>query len=974
MSAARIATIAPECDFIADLAAGLLADSQAQGVPLADYLVLLPTRRAARALRAALVPPLGAILLPRLQTLGETDEDALSFTALPEADDVPQAITPLRRRLLLAQLLREEYDPTLTAAGAWQLAGSLANLLDDLLVQQLPPSALDAIVPAELAEHWQKIVTFLRAITQDWPRLLANEGLVDPVTRQQALVAQQIAAWQAQPPATPVIAAGSTASMPATAQLLQAITQLPRGLVILPGLDVTLPEEDWERLEPSHPQYAMRQWLERCAVPRRQVKAWPASTDTTTAPRAVFLQTALLPPAATSRWMALPALPEPLPGLALIVAENMAEEALVVALALRETLTTPTRTAMLVTRDRALAARVAEQLRRWNIEIDDSAGQPLAALPPGALLQLIAAAAAPDATGLDLLALLKHPLVALGRSAGQCRALARQLEIQFWRGRRRRGSAAQQLVALPAGTPQHALLSDAAAALQPVTELLRQPAASLSALLPALAGAAEQLAVTAERSGAENFWRGAAGETLALAWQEAQAAAVGITLRGTDCAAWLRGWLEEIMLRPAHGLHPRLAILGPLEARLLTTDRVIIGGLNDTSWPGASALDPWLSRPMRATSGLPLPERQQGQAAHDFVQLASRGDVLLTRARKLDGQPATPSRLLLRLQTVLRAVGRDPAELEQAAQSWLNWARALDQSPDNETITIAAPQPRPAAALRPRRFSVTDIGLWRCNPYGFYAKRILALKPLQPLEPDLTQADFGNLVHRVLESFGCQTRDWPGAPAALDLLQTLGRTALADLADEPVLQAAWQAQFANLAQWLVTVEATRRGDYRPEQCEAAGLLSFKLDGTDYTLHGRADRIDAHSAAWAMIDYKTGRAPKDKEVAAGYAPQLPLLGLLAQQGAFPRLPARPVHELLYYQVAGRGKDSIAALEDSASLIASAEAMLHRMLRAFADDAMPYLVTPVPAYVPRYDDYALLARSAEWGAVADASEAA
>lgn len=967
MSAARIATIAPHSDFITDLAAGLIADSQQRGVPLADYLLLLPTRRAARALRAALVPHAGAILLPRLQTLGEQDDDTLAL--MTDADDVPPAVSPLRRRLLLAQLLQTEYDATLTAAGAWQLAGSLASLLDDLLVHQLPPSALDAIVPVELASHWQKILVFLQAITRDWPRLLAQESLVDPVTRQQALVARQIALWQTQPPQTPVIAAGSTASMPATAQLLQAVTRLPHGLVILPGLDRAVAAEDWERLEPSHPQYTMREWLETCGVPRRQVQSWPSAADTAATARAAILQTALLPPAATERWTHLPAMPEPLPGLALCVTENLAEEALVIALALREALTVPGRTAMLVTRQRALAARIAEQLRRWEIVIDDSAGQPLATLPLGALFQLIAAAAAPDATGLDLLALLKHPLTALGRSPGQCRALARQLEMQFWRGHRRRGSAAQHLAALPAGTPQHELLHACAAALQPVTDLLLQPHVSLSDLLTALAMTAEQMAATTEQSGADHLWSGAVGETLALAWQEAQLAATGITLRGADFAAWLQDWLQEMMLRPAHGLHPRLAILGPLEARLLTADRVIIGGLNDDSWPGTVALDPWLSRPMRQAGGLPLPERQQGQAAHDFVQLASRGEVLLTRARKMDGQPTTPSRLLLRLQTVLRAAGRDPAELEQAAQPWLDYARALDRPRADAIAPRPAPQPRPTAALRPRQFSVTDIGLWRCNPYGFYAKRILGLAPLPLLEPDLTQADFGNLVHRVLESFGQQTRHWPGTTAALALLQQMGAAALAEHQDEPVLQAAWRVQFANLAGWLVTAEAARRGDYQPEHFETSGRLSFRVDGVDYELQGRADRIDAHVAGWAVIDYKTGRAPQAKEVAAGYAPQLPLLGWLAESGAFPGLPTRPVHELLYYRVAGRGKDEILALKNGADLTAAAATMLQDMLRIFADARMPYLVTPVPAYVPRYDDYRLLARSAEWDVAAE-----
>src|SRR3546814_21137993 len=89
------------------------------------------------------------------------------------------------------------------------------------------------------------------------------------------------------------------------------------------------------------------------------------------------------------------------------------QEAQGIALLMREAIETPGRTAALVTPDRTLAERVAAALARWDIRVDDSAGQPLSRTPPGALLLLLAELAA-DFDPVALLSLLGHPLVSTG--------------------------------------------------------------------------------------------------------------------------------------------------------------------------------------------------------------------------------------------------------------------------------------------------------------------------------------------------------------------------------------------------------------------------------------------------------------------------------------------------------------------------------------------------------------------------------
>lgn len=986
MSAARIYTIPPQVAFTDALAEGLLADSQAQKIPLVDYRVLLPTRRAVRALRTAFAARGGALLLPQMAPLGDMDAEALAFAEAANGTVVqqaPPAIDAWERRLLLLQLV-QRYDAKLAAAGAWQLADALSGLLDAMQMQQVPASALQHIVPAELAAHWQRILELLHIITAVWPDILAERGLVDPVTRHQHIVARQIALWQSAPPATPVIAAGSTASLPATADLLEAITRLPLGCVILPGLDQAMPEAIWEQLAtaPTHPQHMMQQWLQRCAVPRRAVAVWPYGAADAGA-RVRALQTAFLPAAATDQWRALggSADASAFDGLNLLAAETQAEEAAIIALKLRSVLAQPGRTAMLVTRDRQLAARVARDLRRWSIRIDDSAGASLALTALGRFFLLMLAAVRAEATPVDWLALLKHPLTGLGLPPAHCRAAARSTEMQFWRGRQGGGTPMQQRALLPDADVAEAdratiaaLLAALGNALQPLHEQLGKDDATLADLFAAQLQAAEQLAATDAQSGAERLWAGAEGEAAATLFAALNnRAARTTTCRGADYPALLRAWLDETVVRPDGALPPRLTILGPLEARLQSADCIILAGLNEGVWPSATAADPWLSRPMRQDCGLPAAERAVGQAAHDFVQLASRGAVWLTYARKREGQPQAPSRFLLRLTTLCAAVGFDARRLAPDA-AWAAWARQLDAPLAAEPIPMPPPRPCPPVALRPKRFAVTEIGDWRCNPYGFYAKHVLRLRALEPLAPDLGQSDFGTLAHRLLEEGLRDLQSWPGVDAATASLQQMGTTALAAYRAAPALRATWAAQWAQIAPWVAQMEDERRqAGWRPVALEVKTEMPLAVAGLQHVLVGRVDRIDSGPEGYAVIDYKTGSVPSGGQVKSGLAPQLPLLGMMLEAGAFASLAPRPVGALLYFKIGGRlGANTTEVLKDADNLIAAARGDLEATITAYADPAMPYLVVPRPQFVPRYDDYQHLGRIDEWGVALEAED--
>ncbi|WP_404326023.1 PD-(D/E)XK nuclease family protein [Aerophototrophica crusticola] len=415
-------TLPPSLPFVDALAAGVLDQVGTDPLALSQATILLPTARAKRSLREAFLRRSeGQVtLLPRISSLNDVDEDELSLRLEGLAGsagglDLAPAISPLRRQLLLTRLVTQVPDFTATIPQAARLAKELGKLIDQVQTEGLDFARLTDLVPEDYAEHWQKTLRFLTIVTEHWPAMLAAEGCVDPAADRNARLAALAQAFQADPPAGPVIAAGSTGSIPATADLLAVIARLPRGAVVLPGLDQDMDALSWEALDPAHPQFGLKSLLDRLGVRREEVRPWPVPADVvpcSPASRGWLLAEALRPADTTEAWRDLDSLPDDaLDGLMRVDAPTPQEEAGTIALILRQVLETPRQTAALVTPDRDLARRVAMELRRWGVEVDDSAGRPLSATPVGSFLRLLADTAV-DPSPVRWLSLLKHPLAA----------------------------------------------------------------------------------------------------------------------------------------------------------------------------------------------------------------------------------------------------------------------------------------------------------------------------------------------------------------------------------------------------------------------------------------------------------------------------------------------------------------------------------------------------------------------------------
>ena len=971
-------TIPAQRAFADALVAGLMKRFGDDPLRLARGLVLLPNNRGRRAVQDAFVRASGGgLLLPRLATIGDPALDEGAGAMLDPADDdapLPPAVSPLQRRLMLARLIVDAHraagDPVATDE-ALRLAGTLARTLDQLLVEEVEPARLrDMPIAAELSEHWRRSLAVFDLVIDRWPDALASLGLTDAARRRATMLRRVAGRWKRAAPDGFVCAAGISDPAPAVAHLLRTIAGLPAGMVVFQDLALDMPEPEWDALGPhepdpaggipiraieTHPQFQLKVLLDRIGAARGEVRAWREGSDhDASLARGRAIANALAPAAFTGKWTTLDATQRQLSGIRAVELPTIADEAQAIALALRGALETPGRTAALVTPDRALARRVAAHCERWGIAVDDSAGQPLSARASGTLLIALAEAAAQDFAPLPLLALLKHPLVMSGPGRAAWLEGARVLDLAL-RGPRPAPGLDGISAHLAEGDRREARVRAAAARawpsirakLEPIAVIFAQGTQPLGALVAAIRDAAQAMCGDA-------VWAGPPGRAAAELIADLEAGAdLGPPLIAPDAmGAVLRILLDDIAVRPPQGGHPRLAIYGVIEARLQTADLMILGGLNEGVWPASAAPDPWLAPRIRAELGLPGTEREVGVAAHDFANALGAPAVLITRARRDGRSPTLASRFWLRLEAM--AGDRFARAPDLAA-----WAGALDDPGDFAPGT--RPAPRPATAQRPTQISVTEVDTLKADPFAFYARRMLRLSPIDPVDAEPSPAWRGNQVHAILE------RWFVDDGARQDALKPRAEALLNDRRTHPMIRALWGPRLIEAIDWIagkVSEQATEGRDILAVE----GRGAMTLAGVELT--GRFDRIDRDAEGLVVVDYKTGQPPSTAAVRAGFSMQLGLLGAIAEAGRFAGITGtasgfeywslgKKGGTLGYVASPCKGRDAIPAADFTALARATFAEAAARWLTG--DEAFTAKLRP--EYAP-YGDYDQLMRRDEW----------
>lgn len=1021
-------TIGSHTPFLDQLAKSWLAGELKIGPvddPLArlDTTFYLPTRRAARAFADLLTDQLGGTaLLPAIRTLADASDEELLTTrpqpsdpqssdpdqlaTLPEALEPPNVTTMpgLKRRLILTRLIGaagkamgqalidtrvtdQPIFPQSLGESAF-LAKTLGDLIDQVATEESDWQKLLDLVPDDHAAYWQLTLTLLTLVTQSWPAILAEEGVVDPATRRRLLLDARTALISQGQSTGPIIAAGSTGSIPATARLLAAIAASPQGAVVLPGLDLHMSDAAFASLKAdtpesaSHPQHGLFKLLEKMQAGREGC----TPLGDLAPERNALISAAFLPAVATGHWPDLrPETTDAFDGITLLEAPNEQEESLALAMAMKTSLAEG-KSAALITPDRNLARRVQLDLARFGLASDDSAGEPLRQTPPARLMLLVAEAWRTGFAAIPLLALLKHPLCALGQSPASTRADARLLERLALRGIALAPGldALRDVIALRAGeradphVRQPALrknlsVSDDAKALALIDRLeaafaplgaLGEKDAPFSDYANNLFLCCEAIATTDDTAAPNQLYAGPAGEALAAlrtGLQETQS--VGLDAPLAQAPDLFEALLADQTVRPQNPTDPRLAIWGPLEARLQSVDHVLLGGLNEKAWPSLPSASPFLSRAMMAGMELDVPERRIGLSAHDVEQALGQPRVTLTRAMKVDGAPTVASRWLQRLLAFL------PEETGQNMRGRAAPLLHLASQWDSPQRVTPRPRPLPRPKEVPTTLSITEVEDLIRDPYTVYARRVLKLEEAPGLGLPPGPAERGTLFHSLFEAMAPHLDTKPPEEWA-DLMQVEADKLLATLDPFPDIQALWSRRIASIVPAYLAFEREWSQGLTRRVPEQAGRLALSIVGRETWLTGRADRIDLYDDGTAtVLDFKTGSPPSAKKVKAGLAPQLPLGAAMLAEGSFKDLPATPAHAARYIRVGGTSKPvDLISFEDAEQLKDLSDDALTQLQNLWATFFMGAPFSPLvrPERVGSAGRFHHLARVKEWRA--------
>jgi len=1061
----RIYTIPASQPFLETLAKALLdgrlptPGGKPRGpLDLAGITLLLPTRRATRALQDAFLAagPTQALLLPRIRPIAEGEEDLTllsglaGLSAMNAAElDIPAPISELERRLVLTKLVLQwsaamrtaqanddSDDPSdgqpVVAAGAdtpaqaANLARELASLIDMVETENVSLAGLQGIVGEDFSVHWQRTLDFLKIVTQWWPDYLAASDRLAPMDRRNQLILAEARRLNETRPTAPIIVAGVTGSIPATVELMRAIAGLEQGAIVLPGVDLDLDEPSWQaittggsdqRPHSEHPQFGLKTLLDRLGVDRRDVMLLTDAPNSPLTVRERLISEAMRPSSTTAGWHAFAAgadkdaYAKAIDDLTLIEAPSSQNEAETIALIMREVAGTPGKTAALVSPDRLLARRVAIRLEAWGIRVDDSAGRPFGKTVPGTVLDLTIEAIATRFAPGPTIALLKHPLVRLRLPPFEIRRAARAIELAAFRGpylgrdiggiRAALDSAERDCLDGDEAKSQrrtravrhlfpddwigaHDILNRLELAVAPLVDLFQPHVGPLP-----LATFADAHATVAESLCAEPapppvdgetqpalpqspLWIGEAGLAAKNLFEALlQPGLIAPEVAATDYPDFYRALIATENVRPRIPVHPRLSIWGPFEARLQQCDVLILGSLNDGTWPESADPGPWINRPMRAELKLPAPEEKIGYAAHDFTQLIAGKRVYLTRAEKVDGVPAVPSRWLMRLEALLASMGlKDRLRSERVGETYLAWARQRDQLTTPRT-PAKRPRPCPPYALRPRQLSVSAIERWIANPYAIFAARILRLEalPLIGTEPDA--AIRGAIIHEALARFtAAHPTSLPDDIEAVLLDQA--KTVLSEWTGHPRVAAFWLPRFERFAHWFAQTEPARRMQGGLVLAEVKGKTTIGSLDKPFALTARADRIDLANGTAIITDYKTGTPPSAKQVEAHTSPQLSLEAAIAIAGGFDGIAAMSISGLRYIRASGgepAGVEIFVARANANTLAADTITGLNKHIALFDDEATPYAVARRAQFRYDFDEFAHLARVAEWSSAAN-----
>ena len=979
----NVFNISPVYSFLDVLGQYVLNTAEKQNLNIANDIILLPTRRACRALKDVFISLCGGqTILPKILPLGDVDEDGFAFLDYENehimAEELKPAIPDVERNLILSTLIKKK-NPTLNDEQAFALAVDLAHLIDTVEMEMLSFDKLSDIVPENLSIHWQETLKFLQIITEWYPMILNERGYLNPVDRKIKLIYKQVELWKKCPPSGRIFVAGSTGSLVPISYMINAISEMENGYVILPHLDRVLSDADFLNVGQNHPQYGIKNLLLKMKVKRSDViDLTPTGENLPIHNREILSSYIMLNSSFTQTWQNMPDIDKDvLKGVSKITLKTDSDETLALSLCLKEMVERGKKT-LLITPDRKIAKSVASELKRWNIIVDDSAGISASEIDTGNYMILILNAIINKFAPFDMLGILKHKFTHLGYKKDVLEDICNNLEKLVLRGKFGLDNLEKII-----SKAEEAKIENSEIVITPILQMLsklnekagvfdeifktKDGKAPLYDILSKHIKIVEEFTQNDEKEPdfmKKTLYNGDLESQLSSALRDILEQLLklkddSLGIDRMDMKSYrdfISNYLFNLKLRPSINSHPLIAIMNSIEARLLNADVFIMAGLNEQTFPSTTADDPWMSRPMKAEFKLPLPERKIGLSSHDFAEFFCKPEVIMTRAVKVDGNNTIESRWLQKLDAIKQI--KELNSFNEFSDTILYWTENIDKS-NSENIKCKRPAPKPPVKARPKELWATSIEKLYRDPYIIFANKILKLKKLDDIDMKTIPADFGNIIHNSLEEFKNKKLS-----TYMELMDIIIRNALPykeiDVIDF------WMKKFEDIAKWFIDYEASLE-NIGATYTEIKGEL--KITST-FTLKAKADRIDIlnNSGGAIISDYKTGNVPSKKEVYSGYAPQLLLEALILNNGGFNTKGATNTTELRYLGIAKGKVSKFTEKDDLDKIIEKTHQMLIDIIKKFEDENTPYISRPNPSKVgtaiEEYSEYTHLARVKEW----------
>ena len=993
-------TIAPHASFLEILANNILDGTLLNGwdissdFGLSDITIFLPTKKSRLELADIFNKKLNGALLPDIKTFGDEKEEESVF--LPpnnlapfDLEPLPKAISTIRRSLILSKLTQGYLkEKPLSSSQVFALSSSLSSLIDDCHIEDVKIENLKNITPDNLSENWQENLEFLKIAFDVLPHILKEENLIDIALLQKIKLQRQAENLENIYKNKPIIAAGSTGSVLATAKLLKAITKLKRGVVVFPSLDISLSNETLKTLSDkktnphSHPQYVLVETLKNLGAKLGDVKELAPKKNTT---RTNIIRSSLALMNESANWANIRKkyqddIKTAFKDISFIGADNDELQARAIAFATYDFLI-KNKSVGIISPNRNLARRISVELKRFNIEVDDSAGTPLFHTPIMRFARQVITLVKGNFSSLDLVALLQNKFTHFALSRAEINKRAQWLEYALLRGQNPKEGIDGLRIALKQNLNNenpYAPLKLSEKQGEELSDLFDRLEITLNPLIVLFSNKKIKIAQFAnvfERVILDIVKDENDDLKILQNWLQnlsKEDENINLEVDVFDIESSLQSLMANISSHAKTAFNAPVNIWGQLEARLQNKDLMILAGLNETIWPKIADPGVWLSRNMAVELGLEPKEKRIGQAAHDFEMALGNENVIISYAKRKGVDPIQPSRFLQRLSAF---IGDEISqECQKKGDIWLEKALNIDFC---ENVTPALrPSPNPKKALRPKSLSVTEIETLMRSPYDIYAKYILNLKPLDPLGMKPDARNRGNIIHAIFEQFIKEKIDINSKEAFEDIMK-IAKENFASL-NNPSQEILHFKRFENIAREFIKFEKIRDKEIKKRNAEVKG--NWKLNGADpiFTLRGKADRIDIlNNGELEILDFKTGSIPDAKDMRGFFAPQMLLEAAMAREGAFKNIIPAKIASLKYIKLSFSPKSfeiTDYKFEKNTNLDLAVDKIIERLSRHvheyLLNDKTPMSARIFPNLNQKFiGNYEHLSRTGEWSLADD-----